>query len=47
VKACLNCGRIVPDKVEVCPDCDCNRFAEILSSVYDCWDPYLEEEDSG
>jgi len=44
VKTCLNCGRVVFNKVKVCPDCNCDRFAEILSSPYDCWDPYLDEE---
>lgn len=45
MKVCDNCGEVVLDKVEICPNCSGEEFTELLVAVYDDYGPYLEEED--
>ena len=43
MKVCDNCGRVVINKVEVCPDCDGKEFTELLVATYDDLESWLEE----
>jgi len=46
VKVCDNCGKVILDKTEACPECGCVKFTELLTASYDNWESYLEEKDA-
>jgi len=45
MKVCLECGRIVSDGTERCPECKTEDFEDLLVPFYNDITPYLEERD--
>jgi len=47
MKVCDNCGETVSNNIEVCPGCGRTEFTELLVSVYNDYESYLEEDNNG